>query len=113
MHVMKYVDREMLHGNTETLVLAVLADGKSHGYQVRKELAQRSRHHFQFAFGRLYPLLRSMGRRDLVRSNWVKSGKLRKRNEYTITAKGVAALRERKRKWQQFSTAMNRVLSGV
>ncbi|MGA2220931.1 MAG: PadR family transcriptional regulator [Verrucomicrobiia bacterium] len=110
---MKYLDREMLHGNAETLVLAILADGKSYGYQIRKELALRSRHHFQFAFGRLYPLLRSMEHRALVRSNWVKPGKAHEHKEYTITAKGLAELRERKRRWQQFSVAMNRVLSNV
>ena len=41
----------MLHGNTETLVLALLAEEEQYGYQMRKELASRSHHYFQFAFG--------------------------------------------------------------
>lgn len=54
----------MLHGNAETLVLALLAEDEQYGYQLRKELATRSHHYFQFAFGRLYPLLAAMERPD-------------------------------------------------
>jgi PadR family transcriptional regulator len=110
---MKNLDRELLHGNAETLVLALLARGECYGYQIRKELAVRSGHYFQFAFGRLYPLLRSLERRRLVKARWVKAGKVRKRKHYEITTKGRAELQERKRKWRQFSDAMERVLSSV
>jgi len=110
---MKYLDREMLHGNAETLVLALIAKGEGYGYQIRKDLAARSHHCFQFSFGRLYPLLRSMEHRRLVTARWVKAGKVRERKQYTITTKGRAELRERKRRWEQFSAAMNRVLSDI
>ena len=113
MHVMKYLDREMLHGNAETLVLALIAKDGGYGYQIRKDLATHSRHCFQFSFGRLYPLLRSMEHRRLVTARWAKAGKVRERKQYTITAQGRAELRERKRRWEQFSAAMNRVLSNV
>jgi DNA-binding PadR family transcriptional regulator len=105
------LDRELLHGNAETLVLALLAEGESYGYQLRKELALRSHHYFQFAFGRLYPLLRGLEKRALVNARWTKAGKIRQRRHYAITAKGRVALQERIRKWQQFSVAMDLVLS--
>jgi len=100
----------MLHGNAETLVLALLAEKPQHGYQLRKELATRSHHYFQFAFGRLYPLLRAMEQRRLVTSRLVKAGKSRERRDFTITTKGLSELRLRKQKWQQFSAVMNRVI---
>jgi DNA-binding PadR family transcriptional regulator len=105
------LDRKMLHGNAETLVLALLAEGEQYGYQMRKELAARSHQYFQFAFGRLYPLLTSLERRRLVTSRWVKPARMRERKQYAITAKGRAELRTRKQKWRQFSAAMARVLS--
>jgi PadR family transcriptional regulator len=110
---MKNLDRELLHGNAETLVLALLARGECHGYQIRKELAVRSGHYFRFSFGRLYPLLRGLEHRRLVKARWVKAGKVRKRKQYEITVKGRVELQERKRKWRQFSDAMERVLSSV
>jgi DNA-binding PadR family transcriptional regulator len=101
----------MFHGNAETLVLAILADRHCHGYELRKELAARSNEHFQFAFGRLYPLLQSLEHRGLVRMRETKSRLNRDCREYALTGKGAAALRDRKRKWRQFSAAMNRVLA--
>ena len=65
----------MLHGNAETLVLALLAEKPQHGYQIRKKLAARSQHYFQFAFGRLYPLLAEMEQRDPVPARLVKTGR--------------------------------------
>jgi DNA-binding PadR family transcriptional regulator len=108
---MKNPDRELLHGNAETLVLALLAEGESHGYQIRKELALRSHHHFQFAFGSLYPLLRGLEDRRLVKARWIKAGRVRERRQYQITTLRRRELRERKRKWRQFAEAMELVLS--
>ena len=108
---MDYLDRTMLHGNAETLVLAILADRDCHGYELRKELAARSNEYFQFAFGRLYPLLQSLERRGLVTMRRTKSRLNRECREYALTGKGANALRDRKRKWQQFAAAMNQVLS--
>jgi PadR family transcriptional regulator, regulatory protein PadR len=110
---MKTLDRELLHGNAETLVLALLAQDESYGYQLRKELGLRSHHYFQFSCGRLYPLLRGLERRGLATARWLDTGRRRERRLYAITDKGRAELRERIRKWQQFSTAMNLVLSSA
>jgi PadR family transcriptional regulator len=105
---MGMLERTMLHGNAETLVLALLAKQSQHGYQIRKELAARSQHYFQFAFGRLYPLLAEMEKRRLVASSLEKTG--RARRTFTITPKGLAELRIRKQKWHQFSESMDQVL---
>jgi DNA-binding PadR family transcriptional regulator len=107
---MGMLERKMLHGNAETLVLALLAESPQHGYQLRKELAARSHHYFQFAFGRLYPLLTAMEQRGLLTARLVKAGKSRERRNYTITAKGLSELRLRKQKWRQFSEAMDLIL---
>lgn len=107
---MKTLDREMLHGNAQTLVLALLAEDEFYGYQIRRELATRSHSYFQFAFGRLYPLLRAMEQSGLVTARWVKAGKTRQRKQYVITAKGRAELRERKQRWRTFCQAMTLVI---
>jgi len=104
-------ETEMLKGNAEMLVLALLAEGAQHGYQIRQELADRSRQVVQLSFGTLYPMLDSLERRKWVRSEWVKVGKVRERRHYTITACGRAELRERKDQWARFVAAITRMLS--
>ncbi len=108
---MRNPDRELLHGNAETLVLVLLAEDECYGYQIRKELALRSHHYFQFAFGSLYPLLRGLEDRRLVKARWIKAGRVRERKQYQITTLGRRELQERKRKWRQFAEAMELVLS--
>ncbi len=107
---MKYLNREMLHGNAETLVLALLAQKGCHGYRLRLELARRSRDYFQMGVGRLYPLLRSMERRRLVTPRCVRVGKSREQRRCAITVRGIVQLRERKRRWRQFCAAMDCIL---
>ncbi len=108
---MKSLDREMVRGRAETLVLALLAKGEGYGYQLRKDLARRSKHYFQFSFGSLYPTLRTLEKRGLARARWVKPRGARDRKSYVITAKGLKELEARKRNWRQFSNAVDRVLS--
>lgn len=108
---MGMLERTMLHGNAETLVLALLARQPQHGYQIRKELATRSQHYFQVAFGRLYPLLAAMEQRGLVTSRLLKAGKSRKHgttrsppkawpNSVSANRNGVSSPRQ----WIAFST---------
>lgn len=107
---MSDLDRKLLHGSLETLVLRLVAEKDCYGYQIRRELAERSHHYFQVAFGRLYPLLRDLQRRGLVTSHWEKAGKVRQRKHYAITAKGRAELADRTLRWRQFVEATALVL---
>ena len=106
-------ETELLKGNAEMLVLALLAGKARHGYEIRQELADRSRQFIQLSFGTLYPLLNSMERRKLIRSEWVKTGKVRELRRYAISARGLAELRDRTDQWERFAVAINRLLSSL
>jgi len=113
MHTLANRETEMLKGNAEMLVLALLAGKARHGYEIRQELADRSHQFVQLSFGTLYPLLNSMERRRLIRSEWVKSGKVREIRRYAITARGLAELRERRNQWEGFIVAITRLISSL
>lgn len=108
---MDYLNRTMLHGNLETLILALLAKGDSYAYRLRWDLADRSHNAFQPALGRLYPLLRSMERRRLVRAFWKKGRGDQERRYYSMTPKGRHELAERKYRWRRFAERMALVLN--
>ncbi len=107
---MDYLSRTMLHGNAKTMVLALLAKKANHAYQLRWDLAERSRGNFQLAQGRLYPLLRSLEKRALVTSRWALAGRVRRKRVYSITAAGRRELEDRAWRWRRFVSQMNRVL---
>jgi PadR family transcriptional regulator, regulatory protein PadR len=104
--------RELLKGNTPTLVLAVLKDGALHGYGIAREIERRSRNALKFKEGTLYPALHALEREGLITGEWQKECGGRERKVYTITPAGLAALDRRARTWAEFATAIHQVLQG-
>jgi PadR family transcriptional regulator PadR len=105
-------ERELLKGNTPTLVLAVLRDGPLHGYAIAREIERRSGNALTFKEGTLYPALHALERQGLISGEWNREEGARERKVYAVTPGGLAALNDRVRGWSQFVSAINDVLSG-
>src|SRR6185295_17734637 len=103
-------DRELLKGNTATVVLAILDEGGLHGYQIAKQMRSRSDDALQLGQGVLYPILHRLEERGLIRGEWQQSTGTPSRKRYSITAKGRAELRAKRTEWAAFSKAMAQVL---
>ncbi len=80
--------RELLKGNTPTLVLAILSDGPLHGYGIARELERRSDSALKFKDGTLYPTLHSLEADGLIESQWENPDKGQARKIYVITTVG-------------------------
>jgi PadR family transcriptional regulator PadR len=104
-------ERELLKGNTPTLVLAVLRGGPLHGYGIAREIERRSNDALRCKEGTLYPALHALERDGLVSSEWRVDGE-RPRKVYALTPAGHAALEQRADTWRRFATAVNRVIVG-
>ncbi len=86
----------------EALILAVLADGPRHGYQLALEIEERSGGFFRFKHGTLYPILHKLEREGLLRGDWSEPAKTRKRKRYTLTARGRRELSGQRDAWRSF-----------
>jgi PadR family transcriptional regulator PadR len=104
-------DRELLKGNTATVVLAILAEGPLHGYQIAKEMRRRSDDALQLGQGVLYPILHRLEDRGLILGEWEQSTGTPSRKRYAITKSGLAELRAKRSEWTAFSVAMAKVLA--
>ena len=100
----------MLKGNTETLLLALLENEPMYGYQIVKEVDQRSSGYFAFKEGTLYPALHRLEKAKLIEGSWEDTPNNVRRRYYLITAKGEKALADRLNEWQRFSNAMNLIM---
>jgi PadR family transcriptional regulator PadR len=106
--------QELLKGNTDTLLLALLQEESMYGYQIVKEVNQRSSGYFAFKEGTLYPALHRLERARLIEGRWEDTPNGVRRRYYFITEHGRQELTDRQREWQRFSRAMNSVmLSGT
>ena len=105
-------ERELLKGNTPTLVLAVLREAPLHGYGIARAIERRSGSALRCREGTLYPALHALEREGLIAGAWEQEPAGRPRKVYSLTEAGAAALEERARAWERFATAVQRVLSG-
>ena len=99
----------MLKGSTGTLILTLLLEKPLYGYELIKELEQRSQGVFSLKEGTLYPILHTMESECWVEAYWVKV-EGRKRKYYRILEEGKEKLKEKKAEWFIFKGAVDSVL---
>ena len=105
--------RELLKGNTDSLLLCLISYQPMYGYQIIKELRKRSNGYFQFKEGTLYPALHRLEKAGLIQGKWQKLPSGQERRYYYITQKGQEALVDRLAVWQDFSTAVDLIMQPV
>ena len=103
---------ELVRGRLDRLLLAVLAQGSGHGYELAQRLAERSDGELGVPEGSLYPALHRLERGGLVSSRWnVSAG--RRRRVYSLTPAGERRLGVWRSEWSAFAGAVDRVLGVV
>lgn len=106
------INKELLKGSTELIVLSILEKENMYGYQMIKELKEKSENVFEFQEGTLYPILHKLEEKGWIISYWDETGG-KKRKYYSITKDGKKQLKSKKEEWQIFSTSMNKIIGGV
>jgi len=101
--------RELLKGNTDSLLLCLISREPTYGYQIVKELEKRSNGYFRFKEGTLYPALHRLERERLIEGKWQVLPNGQQRRYYYITEKGQQVLAARLATWQDFSMAVQAV----
>ena len=103
------MDTKLLTGTLEMMMLEVLSQGPSYGYEIVQTVLTRSRGHFVLKEGSLYPALHRLERQKLLGSYWTEH-EGRRRKYYKLTAAGRKALAARRAEWQAFAQGVNGVM---
>lgn len=104
------VNKELVKGSTSMLVLGVLEEKEMYGYQIIKELEQRSETVFSLKEGTLYPILHVLEQDGFLEAYWEDTSSARKRRFYRITKKGRKGLDRQKEEWKEYAGAVGKVL---
>ena len=102
--------KELLKGNTETLLLSLLTEESMHGYRIVREIERRSSGYFQFKEGTMYPALHRLEAAGFIIGSWGTGTTGTPRRYYSITTNGRQMLEERLKEWHRFSSAVNRIM---
>ncbi|SRR6266498_2219370 len=102
--------QQLRKGSTPLLILSVLESNKMYGYQIMRELEQRSEGYFTMTAALLYPALHKLELDGLLKSEWQEGQGKRKRKYYSITSKGRKALTDSQTEWQAFIKNLQKTL---
>lgn len=104
------MNRELLKGHSELIILAALARRPMHGYALAEFVKHQMPESFKFGMGMIYPLLHRLEQKKLVRGEWRDLAGLRRR-VYSLTQAGRKALQAKRAEWRSFQSLMTKVVN--
>ena len=106
---MTMLERELKRGSAELLILALLEERERHGYDIGKQIDERSDGTITFHITSLYPTLYRLESKGMIEGRWVEKAGQRRRRYYKLTPGGRSVLVRQRSIWQNFAKAINRV----
>ena len=101
---------DLLKGTLDILILKTLSSGTMHGYGVSRSIRETTDDVLTVEEGALYPALRRLEKKGLLRSQWGQTDTGREAKFYGLTAAGRRQLEHHLASWEQYVAAMARVL---
>jgi DNA-binding PadR family transcriptional regulator len=96
-------------GSADLLILALVEGEALHGYEIARQIEERSHGTLRFTLASLYATLYRLEERGLIRGRWVERAGQRRRRYYRITDGGKEVLAVQRAEWGRFIAALSEV----
>lgn len=96
---MTVINKELMAASSEPVVLAILAQSESYGYEMIQRVRELSGGEVAWTDGMLYPVLRRLEAQGQITSEWRVAENGRKRRYYSISKSGRAELAAKHHEW--------------
>jgi PadR family transcriptional regulator len=110
--MVKRVSSKVARGSAELAILALLAERPLYGFEISKQIEERTRGALSFNLASLYPMLYDLEKRGWVEGRWKANLTGRDRRYYALTPTGREQLEPLRQEWNLFFLALDR-LAGV
>jgi PadR family transcriptional regulator, regulatory protein PadR len=108
------IEREMLKGHIELIILALLLREDMYGYELGKRVRTQTQDSFELKEGTLYLAFKRLEENGLVQSYWGdETGGGGRRKYYKLLPAGKKHLHARKSEWEHLKKIMDLFLKGV
>lgn len=102
------INKELTAASTEPILLTILGQGESYGYEIIKKVRTCSDEVLTWSDGMLYPVLHRLERKGAISSRWQKANG-RRRKYYRLTPAGKTRLQHCKEEWDCVQSTLNRL----
>jgi PadR family transcriptional regulator PadR len=101
---------DLLQGTLDLIVLRLLRSGPANGWDLTQSIQVVSKGVLDVNYGSLYPALRRLEAKGLVKGKWGTSDNNRRARFYELTASGHKQLDAERREWERFQHALGLIL---
>lgn len=108
---MKY-SSEMLRGNTETIILAILMKRDSYGYAILKNINDQGGGIFDLKDATIYTTIKRLESDGLITTYWGEETVGARRKYYRITSKGKELYALKIKEWHEVNSILNNLITG-
>jgi PadR family transcriptional regulator, regulatory protein PadR len=108
----KRIRSQIARGSGELAILSLLAEQPLYGFEIARQIGERTGGALQFTLASLYPLLYEMEKRGWVEGRWQANESGRDRRYYRLTPTGKKQLTPLRQEWRAFFHALDS-LAGV
>ena len=101
---------DLIRGNTETMILALLLESDSYGYAVNRRISEASGGQYELKEATLYTAFRRLEEAGHIRSYWGDENTGARRRYYAVTAEGKNEYDRRYREWTAAKELLDKIL---
>lgn len=101
---------DMLRGHTETIILAHLLEHDSYGYQINKDILEKTNNLYELKEATLYSAFRRLEQENCIVSYWGNEGTGARRRYYSITDAGKDTYQQSVKDWEFTKIIIDRLL---
>lgn len=104
------ITSDILRGHTEAIILSHLLLQDSYGYQINKDIMQKTDNRCELKEATLYTAFRRLEQSGYIRTYWGDETVGARRRYYAITEEGRRAYQNYKRDWEEAKTTIDLLL---
>lgn len=106
------ISTDLIRGHTETIVLNILRQGDSYGYEIYKKIIALSGEQYELKEATLYTAFRRLKQDELILSYWGDETQGGRRKYYRITDKGREVYEQNLIDWSFAKGVLDKLIQG-
>lgn len=106
------VNSDILRGHTDTIILRILSEGDSYGYEVAKRIIEDGEGYIDIKDATIYIAFKRMEENGLITTYWGEGVEGARRKYYKITQKGLEVYNNAVKEWKEVNRVLNKLLIG-
>ncbi|MBZ2174257.1 PadR family transcriptional regulator [Schnuerera sp. xch1] len=106
------ISTDLIRGNTDTIILNILRQGDSYGYEIYKKIIKLSNDKYELKEATLYTAFRRLQNEGCIVSYWGDETQGGRRKYYRITDEGMERYEQNKEDWNFAKKVLERLIKG-